>query len=482
MERRKEEFLCLWISWVMLGAVVYSQRPPRLLPQARDTHKIVPEGTNVHLPCPVDGDPDNLFFQWYKGKEQLSMFDTDRFRVTSGGTLKIKDTVADDTGLYVCRVVNGFGIVQFNISLIVLTDHDYGGEVNRESQGSQQNNLYPDADDFDVSGIPSGKPRFTQLTTFQHQIIHRPLGSSIRLKCGATAASRPQITWLKNGKPMPDMQHSSLGKRGKWTLYLQNLQISDSGNYTCIVYNAYGSINNSFVLDVVDRVHSKPEMTGSHPLNTTVEYGGTAVFQCRVKSDVPPHVQWLKKINEEDLENHAENKNIINVQNEYFRVLKSTEVMERPDGSFLNKLLIVEAKEQDSGKYICLGANTIGYSFRSAFLTVLSKPQDHHLPSAVTTLPFPIIIAVIVVSAVVLAAVVALLIHCRKRRQVVQRPRPVPTSKPRITMETKHAYLGMAYNPEMVTLKTNNGLPATTRLYIPSNTSSSPGPPGSLCL
>ncbi|KAL0176599.1 hypothetical protein M9458_028929, partial [Cirrhinus mrigala] len=41
------------------------------------------------------------------------------------------------------------------------------------------------------------------------------------------------------------------------------------------------------------------------------------------------------------------------------------------DGSYLNKLLITRAKEEDAGMYICLGANTMGYSFRSAFLTVL---------------------------------------------------------------------------------------------------------------
>lgn len=52
-------------------------------------------------------------------------------------------------------------------------------------------------------------------------------------------------------------------------------------------------------------------------------------------------------------------------------VLPTGEVWSRPDGSYLNKLLITRAKEEDSGMYICLGANTMGYSFRSAYLTVL---------------------------------------------------------------------------------------------------------------
>lgn len=52
-------------------------------------------------------------------------------------------------------------------------------------------------------------------------------------------------------------------------------------------------------------------------------------------------------------------------------VLPTGEVWSRPDGSYLNKLLITRAKEEDAGMYICLGANTMGYNFRSAYLTVL---------------------------------------------------------------------------------------------------------------
>lgn len=55
----------------------------------------------------------------------------------------------------------------------------------------------------------------------------------------------------------------------------------------------------------------------------------------------------------------------------HFVVLPPGDVWSRPDGSYLNKLLITRAKEEDAGMYICMGANTMGYSFRSAYLTVL---------------------------------------------------------------------------------------------------------------
>lgn len=117
-----------------------------------------------------------------------------------------------------------------------------------------------------------------------------------------------------------------------------------------------------------ERTNSKPVLTGTHPVNTTVDFGGTTSFQCKVRSDVKPVIQWLKRVesNEESRYNST-----IEVGDHRFVVLPTGEVWSRPDGSYLNKLLITRAKEEDAGMYICLGANTMGYNFRSAYLTVL---------------------------------------------------------------------------------------------------------------
>jgi hypothetical protein len=55
-----------------------------------------------------------------------------------------------------------------------------------------------------------------------------------------------------------------------------------------------------------------------------------------------------------------------------FKVLRTAgEVWSGPDGSYLNKLIIHQATERDSGMYVCLGANSNGFSFKSAYLTVV---------------------------------------------------------------------------------------------------------------
>lgn len=122
-----------------------------------------------------------------------------------------------------------------------------------------------------------------------------------------------------------------------------------------------------FVLGL-ERTRSKPVLTGTHPVNTTVDFGGTTSFQCKVRSDVKPVIQWLKRV---EYGSEGRHNSTIDVGGQKFVVLPTGDVWSRPDGSYLNKLLISRARQDDAGMYICLGANTMGYSFRSAFLTVL---------------------------------------------------------------------------------------------------------------
>ncbi|XP_038649245.1 fibroblast growth factor receptor-like 1 isoform X3 [Scyliorhinus canicula] len=222
------------------------------------------------------------------------------------------------------------------------------------------------------------------------------LGRTIKLPCPVEGDPPPLTMWTKDGRTI----HSG------WTrfrvlrqgLKIKEVEAEDAGTYICKATNGFGSINLNYTLIVIndsstgrsgqklpqgsngeytnedptgkqwETTRSKPILTGTHPVNTTVDYGGTTSFQCKVRSDVKPVIQWLKRV-----EYGSENKynSTIDVGGQKFVVLPTGEVWSRPDGSYLNKLMISRAKEEDAGMYICLGANTMGYSFRSAFLTVL---------------------------------------------------------------------------------------------------------------
>ncbi|XP_074529357.1 fibroblast growth factor receptor-like 1a [Halichoeres trimaculatus] len=400
------------LHWVillleMLLVSTAARGPPRV--SERVVHRqSIRLGRTMKLPCPVEGDPPPLIM-WTKDGRNIHSGWT-RFRVQRNA-LRIKEVETEDAGTYICKATNGFGSVNINYTLIVIDDSSSRGGA-----------LVPNGDS---EGVPelAGKlvrPRFTQPSKMRKRVIARPVGSSVRLKCTASGNPRPDIIWLKDGRPLVDEEGGAAGrgdgegKKKRWTLSLKNLAPEHSGKYTCHVSNRAGEINATYKVEVIQRTNSKPILTGTHPVNTTVDYGGTTSFQCKVRSDVKPVIQWLKRVEPGD-----ENKfnSTIEVGDHRFVVLPTGEVWSRPDGSYLNKLLITRAKEEDAGMYICLGANTMGYSFRSAYLTVLPdlKPQSNSIPTATSpSLPWPVIIGIPAGVAFILGT--ALLWFCQSKR------------------------------------------------------------------
>uniref|UniRef100_A0A672N431 Fibroblast growth factor receptor-like 1 n=1 Tax=Sinocyclocheilus grahami TaxID=75366 RepID=A0A672N431_SINGR len=273
----------------------------------------------------------------------------------------------------------------------------------------------------DPTGEPWVKPRFTQPTKMRRRVLEQPVGSSLRLKCVASGNPTPVISWWKDQSQLPTPHQT---KRPQWTLALKNLQPQDSAKYTCHVSNAAGHINASYKVDVIERTNSKPILTGTHPVNTTVEFGGTASFQCKVHSDVKPVIQWLKRV---DPGTEGRYNSTLEVGGQHFVVLPTGDVWSRPDGSYLNKLAIIKACDEDAGMYICLGANTMGYSFRSAYLTVLSDPKvdkDVILRHISPGLPWPLIIGIPAAALLMVGTIVLWLCHSRRRQSALP-PRPM---------------------------------------------------------
>ncbi|XP_009987450.1 PREDICTED: fibroblast growth factor receptor-like 1, partial [Tauraco erythrolophus] len=391
------------------------QGPPRIADKVIHRQS-VRLGRTIKLPCPVEGDPPPLTM-WMKDGRTIHSGWT-RFRILQQG-LKIKEVESEDAGTYICKATNGFGSTNVNYTLIVIDDASSGkdSQVPEGSNGEYE----------DHSGKQWARPRFTQPAKMRRRVIARPVGSSIRLKCVASGNPRPDITWLKDNKPLTP-QEIGENKKKKWTLNLKNLKPEDSGKYTCRVFNKVGEINATYKVEVIQRTRSKPILTGTHPVNTTVDYGGTTSFQCKVRSDVKPVIQWLKRV---EYGTESKYNSTIDVGGQKFVVLPTGEVWSRPDGSYLNKLMITRAKEEDAGMYICLGANTMGYSFRSAFLTVLPDPKPPSAPvppSSASSLPWPVIIGIPAGAVFIFGPI--LLWLCQTKKNPCSPPAAAPVHRP----------------------------------------------------
>lgn len=105
---------------------------------------------------------------------------------------------------------------------------------------------------------------------------------------------------------------------------MESVVPSDRGNYTCVVENKFGSIRQTYTLDVLgeargtwvgggqagrrapgwrlssrlspERSPHRPILQAGLPANQTAVLGSDVEFHCKVYSDAQPHIQWLKHV------------------------------------------------------------------------------------------------------------------------------------------------------------------------------------------
>ncbi|GLG99086.1 Fibroblast growth factor receptor homolog 1 [Gryllus bimaculatus] len=271
------------------------------LPGSYD-QKTVQRGGQTILHCPEDD--GNV--TWVKLNTHVNVntaleTNIDRFQVivpdNGTGDLILDDVVIEDSGWYSCITCNPQCKIRNAIFLQVTeviwppeSQHMADTEDSHDSEGDSDKDISVSvqAGQFNDSGVARA-PEFTKKF---NKLIAKPAGNMIRLKCPAIGNPSPNITWLFDGAK----HERKFGeyKYGRWSLLLEDLVTSDSGNYTCVVCNEFGCINFTFTVAVVERLPHKPYMTEGYPLNQTVELNSTATFECKILSDEEPYIQWVK--------------------------------------------------------------------------------------------------------------------------------------------------------------------------------------------
>uniref|UniRef100_A0A8C5B8F2 receptor protein-tyrosine kinase n=1 Tax=Gadus morhua TaxID=8049 RepID=A0A8C5B8F2_GADMO len=217
----------------------------------------------------------------------------------------------------------------------------------------------------------AGAPQWLRKMQKRHSTV--PANGTARFRCRATGNPRPTMHWYRDGQDLARDQRAAGFKvlEESWSLTLESVGPSDGGSYTCVVKNEYGSLNHTYVLDVIAPNAILPMPLAVLPSNQTAVVGSDVRFICRVSGNPRPDVLWFKHIagtgSTEGLEGIP-----------YVRVLKT--------GSLVGDaevLLLRNVSEDDAGPYTCMA----GAASHSAWLAVAAHTQlcfDHCLD--VTTL------------------------------------------------------------------------------------------------
>ncbi|XP_045556597.1 fibroblast growth factor receptor 2 isoform X5 [Salmo salar] len=262
------------------------------------------------------------------------------------------------------------------------------------------------SEDVGADGEQIRAPYWTMLEKMEKRLHAVPAANTVKFRCAAGGNPRPKMRWLKNSRPF--RQEDRMGgykvRHQHWTLIMESVVPSDKGNYTCLVENAYGAINHTYTLDVVERSPHRPILQAGLPANTSVQVGEDARFVCKVYSDAQPHIQWLQHIQKNGSRTGPDG-------HSYVRVLKTAGV--NTTDKEIEVLYLPNVTYEDAGEYTCLAGNSIGISYHTAWLTVLPASNEETVTGLMS--PDYVEIAIYCIGVFLIACMVVIVVVCRMR-------------------------------------------------------------------
>ncbi|XP_019908484.3 hemicentin-1 isoform X2 [Esox lucius] len=225
------------------------QVPPRMV-AGREEEVSVIEGHMVSLMCDVQAYPPPDIIWTRDG--QVLQFSTGVHILPGGQMLQLPRARLEDAGQYVCTATNSAGQAQKSIQLSVYV-------------------------------MPTLKPRIDS----ESEVVTAQLGSSVGLRCEARGVPAPEVTWYKNGLQL--VAGNGL-KVEEHQLEIMGVQVSDSGIYTCKVFNLAGQVDRTFRL----AVHVPPVLDGPLHESLTQNVGSHVTLLCEPTGVPVPSITWLK--------------------------------------------------------------------------------------------------------------------------------------------------------------------------------------------
>ncbi|NWV68584.1 TITIN protein, partial [Malurus elegans] len=247
---------------VTCSANLFVKEPAAFKEKLEPTH-LVKKGGYAELTCEVAGTPE-IKITWFKDDRELK--ESDKYNISftkSLAILRVSEVDTEDSGEYICEAKN-------------------------------------DAGKDTCSSVVTVK----EPPTFVRELSPTEVvkGSEATLECEVTGTPPFEVKWLKNNKEMFSSKKYAIStKESVFTLNVTNCDVSDVGDYQCIISNEGGSCSCSTRLSL-----KEPPSFTKKLENVTSVLKGDAFFQCVVAGAQPLSVSWIKdeKVLEDDKHHH----------------------------------------------------------------------------------------------------------------------------------------------------------------------------------
>ncbi|KAM9642204.1 hemicentin-2 [Trichechus inunguis] len=212
------------------------------------------EGQEVRLDCEAEGQPPPDV-AWLKDGGPLDQAVGPHLRFyLDGSSLVLKGLKASDSGAYTCVAQNPAG---------------------EDARLHAVNVLVP--------------PTIKQGAGSTGTLVTRP-GELVTMVCPVRGSPPIHVSWLKDGLPLPLSQRTHVHGSGR-TLRISQVQLADSGIFTCMAASPAGVADRNFTL----QVHVPPVLEPvEFQKDVAVVRGSSVVLPCEARGIPPPLVSWMK--------------------------------------------------------------------------------------------------------------------------------------------------------------------------------------------